>query len=490
MFKCKNKIWLENITELFCCLNIVPLEGMTLESQLNSLSRLVIMIFMILYLLNVKFSYLFLLLSLLFIIILYYIQRYNMEQFKSEHFTETNCGKSNALATTSRTFCNQQGQLQSQHFAKNNYTKSDPLFQNTTSQRFCNDQKSLNYNNPNYMSANQRLVGKPNPKTLIPPVIVPPPADLGFWKANNLIKHSAINTASQIDITRSGYKVQTKCGDLQNTYLVPTDLCETQENSDEKVQENFQMPYLKQVPLGNHSGQVNTSCGYNPEQLEVAGLPTNYPAGNCEKNPLMKKYNDNLYTNTLQPNVYTRNQINEPINSNIGISFTQQIPPITCKNTKDGGVIFTEHDPRIIEPVEEGKNMNVINDINVSNVYDPRHTGYGTSYRAYTDDNIGQTRFFYDDVNAIKMPNYITRSKIDFASFADTYGPKKEGEQFGNLNNSTIRALANDQFLRSTIEQRTDLQESLMRKFNTRYSQQRSAPIRTGGQYMLGGKQC
>ena len=139
----------------------------------------------------------------------------------------------------------------------------------------------------------------------------------------------------------------------------------------------------------------------------------------------------------------------------------------------------------MIEP-----NLEVINAIDPANVYDPRHTGYGTSYRAYNDDNIGQTRFYYDDVDAIKMPNYIARSNIDFARFADSYGPIPGGEEFGNKYNGDIRALANDAWLRSNLQQRTDLQQSAMRKVNAEAWQKRIAPIRTSGQRMMGGMSC
>jgi hypothetical protein len=244
----------------------------------------------------------------------------------------------------------------------------------------------------------------------------------------------------------------------------------------QNIKENYEIPHVFEIKP-NESGQVNISCGYNPEQLFQAGLPTNYPAGNCEKNPIYKQYNDNLFTETIQPGVYTRNQINEPINSNIGISFTQQFEPVTCKTNNRGDVMYTEHDPRIfdndiIEPVEET--------VNESNVYDPRFSGYGTSYRAYTDNNIGQTRFYYDDINSIRMPNYIARSKIDFLPFADTYGPMKN--ENGNEYNSIIKGLADDAWTRNSIEFRTGIQQSLMRKRNAEGWQQRMSPINTSNQ--------
>ena len=122
-----------------------------------------------------------------------------------------------------------------------------------------------------------------------------------------------------------------------------------------------------------------------------------------------------------------------------------------------------------------------------TDIYDPRFNGYGTSYRAYEDEFIGQTRFYYDDINAVRMPNYITRSNIDNLPFADKYGPIPEGHSNGNSNTCNMRKLANNGFLNSALQHRADISQKLMRKRNNELSQRRQAPIRTGGQRMLGG---
>ena len=99
MFKCqKNKFWMEKPINLFCTMDVVPLDEMSIAEQMNSLTRLVVIVYFILTLVGFKYSLLFLLLSLLFIIILYYIQKNNMEQFRAEYYTpkkQTNCGSNN-----------------------------------------------------------------------------------------------------------------------------------------------------------------------------------------------------------------------------------------------------------------------------------------------------------------------------------------------------------------------------------------------------------
>ena len=41
---CKNKFWLENYSDLFCEIDIIPLTNMSLALQLNALTRLIFLI--------------------------------------------------------------------------------------------------------------------------------------------------------------------------------------------------------------------------------------------------------------------------------------------------------------------------------------------------------------------------------------------------------------------------------------------------------------
>lgn len=454
LLKCrKNKFWIENITNLFCEFTLIPLDGMNLTEQMNALSRLVIIIFLVLFLLGVHFSILFLLLSLLFIIILYYIQRNNMERFNAEHYTPII-----------------RNQVSSEKAAKVTYGCGN-------CRKSCDKEILLDEykGDPEWMSENQKLVGQPNPKTKIQPVIAPAILDLDYWRGTNLVTYPQINQQTNIDVYRSGYHVSSNCENSSNQkHLSFID--------DEYRYKKSNFPYLLRP---EELDDVNTACGYNTEQLLISGLPTNLSGSNYSREHSIKKYNENLYTQTIQPGVYTRNQINEPINSNIGISFTQQFPPKTQKtNFLNGDINYIEHDPRIIEPVFDENHA--IPRATETNIYDPRFTGYGTSYRSYTDDNIGQTRFYYNDVDAIRMPNYITRSHIDNQPFADHYGPIPENSANGNPNTANIHALANDAFLQGSLQHRTEMSERLMRKVNSEQWQKRSAPMR-GNLRMLGG---
>ena len=510
MNKCSNKIWIENIGDLFCEFKLLPIGNMNLEAKINSITRLVIFLFILFLLIfDIKWSLFFLLISLLIIIIFYYIikdKKMNPNKMNSKEnyrYPPNFSGGKNGYAAK------HPGIIE-----KNPITKTkDLLLERPTDFRFCNDQVDFEFDDTKYMSINQQLVGQGNPKTLIPPVIVPPSHDLTYWKANNLVTHSHINEQSQYDVYQSGYQVSNCCDDqlydpscptydnYNNKlirYPVPEDMQPSYnykknnyENNKvfvkENIKENFEVknnlkniePVFEIKP--NESGQVNVSCGYNPEQLFNAALPTNFPSGNCQKNRNFKNYNENLFTQTIQPGVYTNNQIDEPINSNIGISFTQQFEPLTVQS-KNGDIMYTQHDPRIfennvIEPIEQT--------VNESNVYDPRFSGYGSSYRAYTDDLLGQTRFLYDDVDAVRMPNYISRNKIDFLPYADTYGPMKgeDGLEYTNR----IKEMAQNSWTENSLNFRTGLQESLLRKRNSEMWQNRYMPKQSGQPRILGG---
>ena len=520
MLKCrKNKLWIENVQNLFCSYTLIPMSGMSLAEQMNSLSRLVIFIFMILLTTGFQCSVLFLLLSLLFIIILYYIQKNSMERFGAENFTPIDNTQPNNLSQTTQMNNLPQTRVKYLSNSQNESNVSYPTDILSVSRKIYDDD-SINldssiYNNPNWISPNQMMVGPANPKTNIPPVIAPPAADPSFWRGTNLTSSLKINQQGNTDLYRSGYiisdndqiteeyrkkdrnkydgaNVNKKHNDDKYTSLFNIshqDNLETSHgyNKDQNIYtvlaSNLSKPNISQK---NYSADdIETSWGYNKDQLINAGLPSNLSTSGLSKNSSMKQYNENLFTQTIQPGLYTRSEIVEPINSNMGISFTQQLPPASSRiDPMTGALLRTEHDPRIVEPYLKSNSEYTVNE---GDVYDPRFTGYGTSYRSYNDDALGQTRFYYDDVDAVRMPNYISRSHIDTQPFADSYGTIPKGFEKGNPYTGKIHELAENAFLEGAIQHRTELSERLMRKVNSEQWQRRLAPIRTSGGRMLGG---
>jgi len=222
-----------------------------------------------------------------------------------------------------------------------------------------------------------------------------------------------------------------------------------------------------------YPGDVNRSCTYDPSNIEY-DLPTNYMAGNCERNNKVRELNHELFTSTVTPGVYYNTQIIEPLNSNIGISFDQQIPPRQVSRNKSGDITYTAMDPSLYSPVPEPDRI----DYGTApyEVTDPRTNGYGTSYREYQHDITGQPRFYYDDVNAARRPNYIIRTNIDHLLKADSYGVVQSDQDIMSRNCQS-RNIAEQGLLNDTLNFRTDMMTRLMRKTNAEAWQKRLAPI-------------
>ncbi len=591
------KLW----SNLFTEFSIIPLPSMNFVDQMNSLTRLVLIIFAVMVLLDFKQSLSFLVIALTFIIILYNIERTKMKKAKS---TENYNGPSSsgrgepvmALNTfpiqaskPSIRFSNSHEKL---GYARVNIDTGERLL-------FVNDTTQVGANSDTYVSKNYLLSRGQNPITKIPPIIVPKSHDMTYWRSNNNIVNSHVNDIRSIDNYSSGYAVSDCCdtpiqirknNQLRSNGLLPGGGREScSENyiqaptpmeplpmipglemnngratisNNVRVVDNMREGYapemrrenyiqaptpmepipmvpglyhqngkgnisvgtersgvrenyiqaptpMEPIPMvpglyhqngkgnmrenyfqradpqsengprdtqgikPNRTGWVDTAPGYNTFQ-PLVNLPANLAVGSCPQNEQFSEYNKNMFKQTLQPGVYSTNDVIEPISSNIGISFQQQFEPQTMKINNNGSVDFHEYDPRRVEVEYEDLDMNRLPPTE-STVYDPRFSGYGTSYRSYTHDVTGQTRYAYDDVEAIRNPNYITRSKVDFIPEADQYGPMKVGQEWGQ-NLSHMRDVANNRWANDSLSFRNGMMESLMRKRNSEMWQKRMAP--------------
>lgn len=233
------------------------------------------------------------------------------------------------------------------------------------------------------------------------------------------------------------------------------------------------------------------------------------------RKPLGETVQASPLVQTLQPGVYTLPTTYDPINTDFNIDETTQFEPVK-QNYEWGNVVFTpisskapqprqningqvssqfrqsQHQqpqqPSQQQPMVERyapekapnftsryqKQPQVENDVTIYNVFDPRFSGYGSDNRSYLEPTLNQTRYYYDDINAIRMPNYIVRSKIDncVTGFGDQYGPMRVDQRTLNEN----RPLAEQAYLDNNLAYRNDLMESLMRKRNSEIWQTRQAP--------------
>lgn len=338
--------------------------------------------------------------------------------------------------------------------------------------RFYMDDQPTGYDQT-YRSRNQALAGAPNPKIYDPIPEIPPIAAWDHWSMKH-VKPSGINQSSTFDAYRSGYYAEgERCEPVciakhkpmwsivQENNQIPT----WKENYEKSEEDDNLMSIYDGCKM--ESGDVFDSCNYNSNQIQY-NIPANVNTGKCELTDEMKEYNNSIYTEIVQPGLYKKINIVEPVNSNIGISFQQQHLP-TTKQDKQGTIIYTKQDPRSFIPPKQQQKVDAVQTID--NTYDPRSYGYGTSYRRYVDPMLGQGRYVYDDVDAIRKPNYIGRSNIDHNSWAQSYGVVRSDVLANN------RELAEKQFIDDTVKMREELQVG----FRTRKGkwQTRVAPIHT-----------
>ena len=523
----KENFWLETPIHLFKQLTFIPKSYMNLEEKMNAITRFIFFVFLILYMIGYNQSILFLILSIIFIIIFYYLQKSNdikMENYNPQTYIE----KSDDLYQKGKT-----------NHLTNRYTfdKYPSYFTQQV------EQSMVVQPDQTYKSNNQRLVGNPNPKTRIAPVVAPPAYEWHAWKKNDLVVPNMINDKPSRDYYRSGYYA-TPCKDdfndhgnasyrqvkqfigndriLQNAsvdrpILNPTNkTTQTRYNTVERfgsdngqVIENFQ--YMdktmdekkgcmscklpdpsttlapRQLINGDftkfeqkqgdsknirYTGDVIEALGYDETNIQY-NLPSNYSASNCQRKPQMSELNKQIFTSTIVPGVYSQSQIIEPIDYNEGISFVQQIPPRKVDKMKNGDIMYTSMDPKLYTPVPEPQEP--IDVPSTYDVFDPRSNGYGTSYRGYTDKLTGRPRFYYDDVDAVRRPNFITRTEIDHLKNVDTYGPVRDDNDI-RASNDTIRETVENAFSNQTLDFRTDMMTRLMRKRNAELWQLRMAP--------------
>jgi hypothetical protein len=325
----------------------------------------------------------------------------------------------------------------------------NPKKQLTTfhSKRFCDDELEFDPNQEQGITSNQALTGHAHPRTKIPPIIISRPYDYEYWQDSPMTVVSRVNKRTMYYPSLSGYNVNT---------LV---------------------------------------------DREWAGLESPH-----DDQAIYTAFNDPL-VQTLQPGVYVNPADYEPINANLGITETPQFEPIReivmptleRDGTISENILFDQNlvegysRKKIIEqqrqqlqqemeeieeayaPIVSQTNPDIPN---LYNVYDPRFSGYGSENRNYIEPMVNQPRYFYDDINSIRMPNYLVRSKIDSCatSFGDTYGPMRRDQ----LTLNETRPLAEKFYLDNNLNFRNDMMESLMRKRNAELWQLRKAPQNRG----------
>ncbi len=349
-----------------------------------------------------------------------------------------------------------------------------------------------------FVSNNQKLVGGPNPKTLKAPITTAPMYDWQEWRESDLTVPNVMNEKTVQDFYRSGYYTTESphCGAFRESQPKILGRPDPRNNQNygskvtmiEDIYDDGQDPedvieyFEEKKQEKKDDKKINKKkslFGKIDEENIKYNLPYNYKSSSYEKTPRVSSLNRKVFTNVVSPNVYYTNEVIEPVSSTIGVSYTQQFPTMVVKKDEYGNVFYDAKDPQFykIDKTENPLNEYVSN----CDVYDPRSNGYGTSYRGYVDKLTGKTRYYYDDVDSIRRPNFVTRNNIDHLTYGPKYGSMVSDTETRVMNDNS-RLNAESSYSHDMIGFRTEMMERLMRKRNSEMWQNRVAP-KTGRQF-------
>ena len=209
--------------------------------------------------------------------------------------------------------------------------------------------------------------------------------------------------------------------------------------------------------------------------------------------------NTKYFLQDVQPKLYSYVVDQTPINSSVGISYAPQNPPRVLDQIQGQSLsmpLYSRIDPQLIrkdgtpgqlenQPTRTDWSAEYSNfqpapgAINFEDIYDPRFNSYGDPYRSYSDVNLGQVQYYYSDVDAYKMPNYVVRSNVDFVDYRTPQG-QIWPEYQRNIGLDEVRGRVENQTTADELFHREDLMSLQSGPANRRNYQLRYAPLRNG----------
>jgi len=300
--------------------------------------------------------------------------------------------------------------------------------------------------------------------------------------------------------------------ELEKTKDVPSEVANIQKEAPQKSKEKFDFvtldnPSVVNQEYGNMGKVQRFDTNYrNTNRTPLSSVQNVTPITNqlIPESPTyvytedyFKQPSTRTYLQDIQPKMYSYSVDQTPINSNIGITYNPQIAPRFMDQIVDANKrnypVMTRIDPQLVR--DDGTTaqvqMNPVRSdwsakysdyeapqgsINFEDIYDPRFTTYGDPYRSYSDINLGQTRYYYGDVDAYRMPNFIQRSNVDFVEYRTPMNQVwSEYNRTASLDD--VKASVESQTTADEIYHREDMMEHLMSKRNRESWQLKNAPI-------------
>ena len=209
------EFWINDPVCLIGSIDFVPLPSMTLEEQLNALTRLVVLMAFLIIPFSCKKACVWVLIAIGLIVAFFSIKVKMRTPSLKECYTETTRPtKSNQQRRQDRRSTSKPANTVEYYSPQCNATTSKCQANVTNPHRAEVQYVELEYG-PSFKSWNQALVGSPAPRTTVPPVLVPPPVS-SEWQESSLVVRPGINTQTNQDLGRSGYIIQedtAQCGD-------------------------------------------------------------------------------------------------------------------------------------------------------------------------------------------------------------------------------------------------------------------------------------
>jgi hypothetical protein len=503
MIVCQNKFWLFRLQELFCDYSIFPTKYMTLEKKMNSLTRFILFIFLVLYIFNVKNLFWYFLFSLLIIIIIYFIQKNKM--LRKENYELLDKNEYSVSLQKNNT-----------GYLTNNQIKDNVMSQKNNlaayqerHDRYCNRNELLPLNETQVFKE-KFLTGPPNPQTNFNLYIEPRPFDVNAWRDDQFVNYEAINSYKPYDLYGSGYipkeykskplyDISDPYDNEEDMFIVPPKYPDSNSFINEIKDINKEYPPLREnyekenkynkgneKQLKEEYSNKNIYSDFKMDEKSVPpyyfsngvnlnntkyNIPINYPATPMQLREQQKDMNNEIFTVRLTPTLANQYEVVHPNNSNLSVDTVLQKREQIMRK-ENGKTIFTS-----IPPMDTKRNIlknPFKGDISpIDAVYDSVSVGYGPSYRSYYEPVSGTMRYYYDDIDAARNGTILTENKIDIFEGS----MNRRGQVPGPLYDlNEMRKVEQNRWLDMTAFHRESMQSSLMEYVGDKEWQTKMAP--------------
>jgi len=521
------ELWLEDPCALFS-LYLIPDSLMTQKAKINALTRMAIIIFIVMWLSGIKYSSIFLILSILFILLLYY-KKMNKEKFSNLPNQTTNMANITKTAINPTTLPRQDMWLQKvkgyDMLSQHDHKRYGNINQVCHASNYAYDKQQVPYSANSYVNATEQTqnvcgllqdngVARPKipynelkkvsslhktdvgidffappiqiqERSLIPPLIVPRIMDKEVWSPTDFNANKKVNRENWKDMTEL-MGSDKFCP--QKEPIVNVRMSSSSIGDPTKIQEYSQdFPVISDY--ANLPTEVKVYSDVQPYRDGVI-LP-------ASRQPINGNYGISEIPNwdMSSEKKYYVNEAGQF--ENLAELLKNERQQNTAKNSiedKASQPFYDRYDPQLIRDYgPEGRQAEMParamwstrvtpyearNPPDFNSVFDPRFSGYGDPFRSYLDADKGNIAYYYGDVDAYRHPVFLTRSKVDFIEQRQPMGkiwPLYNRDKNMCLDEAIEQA--QNRWFTDTTQFREGLMASQMNKRNAESWQQRYAPI-------------